>query len=423
MGHPIKLVTKAIICLGLAVLTHPALSLAASTGGTSAPAQGGGSTGTNTGTGTGTGSGTGGGSGSGGKDCQSYEDEVKTLKDTIGAKQTGGWNDPALKDPNYVDPDAKKGMDLIKEARTAGCNLSTGIAENFTKGDGSIIRSEFAPSAPGEKTAAQDQTYLKNAKLPNVTMPKPKPEPETDPDEVIVEEPEPEKSTGECGTTSVAFADYIKEQQTTSLYASQKTVGGAQISMSTRASYKDGCAGVDKDRKPRPSPDKPATVCKGNQYGNFGFVYASYKNRAQDIDIGTMWTMTPEAAAVDPGVVAFKDIKTGKSLEPNGCRLSTYTCGKPGDIIMLQTNPSASSTTRFNKFMIYVGSNVFYEMSPTGGGLMKSALKPEYASLTYAAIRLSCAGTPDGQTGGTSGTSGSSGSTSGSGGTSGSTTP
>lgn len=177
------------------------------------------------------------------------------------------------------------------------------------------------------------------------------------------------------GEIAAAFGEFLLEQT------------GADTPV-----YKEDCAGFDPfTGDARASPLEPLTSgCEANNYDSFGFLYAAFNNPQQEVAAAELFgSITPNTRTASPAeVVAYNQRSIPDVSEPNGCRITTLnTCGEIGDVVLIQSDISASGTDPYDIFLIYAGEGQFYEMT-SSGGFRKSSLTPGYSSLSYEVRRV-----------------------------------
>ena len=341
--------------------------------------------------------------------CTSFDQQLAQARFEYGGQTTGGF--AAAQQGTQADPGIEKIKSVIASAKSAGCNIGgeEWWPQDYLLNDGTITNSEYTPAAPMEKNVVDNPTYDTDLKgkptdSEGVTMPIPKPnKPEATPlpnkktngASTNAAKPKPAaNNTGggggggvaagsgtavdplegasECGKIAATYGDYLTGLK------------GAE-----QPTYKPGCAGTNADNTPRTTPDNSGQACSGNQFGQFGLVQAAYNNSAQASNVGALLGATPGTVSNTPGLVSSMNSANGFG---GGCKLANYkNCGQAGDIVMVQSNSSSTQTDPYDIYMIYAGDGTFYRVTnSTNGAIKKSALPPEYASMSYATVRQPC---------------------------------
>ena len=303
-------------------------------------------------------------------------------EDQLKGKQTGGWKDKDLRNPDGTIDDSKKdpliktNSDLLTKLTAAGCPPPVKYQlKDRNMRAGGITTGQYTPTSPKEPVEMFDFVY--NVRLDSafqwwnlIPMPQINPTP---PAQVVTNAVGSSSSGGgtlspnaTCGQIAI---DYIN------------------IIMNTSGvTYKDDCAG-------NVAAPNSSTTCNGTQFGPFGIIEAAYNNARQTVNVDGLWSTAPaQAATIGGGVIAYNDRFDNQVNEPNGCRLTNLSpCGKAGDIVLLQSGPNMNRLTPYNHFLIFDGTSQFYEaQNQTGQVVRYGPLPPEYANSSYEVRHLSC---------------------------------
>ncbi|PIR31941.1 MAG: hypothetical protein COV36_06115 [Alphaproteobacteria bacterium CG11_big_fil_rev_8_21_14_0_20_44_7] len=311
--------------------------------------------------------------------CEEFHNEINQNIDKIRGQRSGGTINEGKPLPLSEETATK-----VSEAKQAGCNPDPDWATKPGRrlpNTGDVTKSGYTPLAPGEKSIPKTSPYTLGKDIPFLDgTPLPAPQIPAEPpsyDFPYADSPpypEPPPPQLNCGQKAAVWANFLTGLK-----------GGL------RPKYKDDCAWLDSENIPRSSPNKPETECDEPLIGSFGLIFSVYNNQLQSVDINRFWTRTPESTKTSPEEsVIYKNNHTGEANEPGGCRLANYrSCGKDGDIILVQTKQGATEKTLYDRFVLYANGQ-FYEAQNSDNAIRAGALNNEYSSMTYEVVRPSC---------------------------------
>ncbi len=310
--------------------------------------------------------------------CESNNQQLMQLREQYLARQdtaTGYKKGAAAQQDQQGQQLVTQMNSLIDSSIEQGCNPPRGFSvKEFNPGVGGRVASEITPFAPGESKIPPAPTFNFNQNFrfdDGSSLPLPGGGGFTVPDFTFPHVGE-EKEKKNCGEWASNFANDVYD-------------------MGSRVTYKNDCAGASQNGNGRAAPNKSSTSCNGRQYGKFGFVFASYNNKFVSVDISDYWLKAPGLArADDPNILAFSSRTDGRKDESKCSITRMNSCGKPGDIVLLQTSTSAGLDRAYNHWLIYDGSSFLEAQDSSNNPIRRGALKPEYASMSYEIRRLDC---------------------------------
>ena len=318
--------------------------------------------------------------------CQTDTTKFEQDADAVKGEQSGGWNNSVRDNTGKID-ETKKNQKirdnkiLLKKMTDYGCPPPAKyILKDRQMRGGGITTGQYIPTAPSEPVALFDFIY--NIRLDSIfklwdLFPKPQIGNGTQPKITFKNNPQNGSSGGgassssssssgadkTCGIIALEYADMVKH--------------------TSGIKYKEGCAGNQ-------SVGGSSASCDGYEFGRYGLIYAAYNNDLQAENVDGLYSTAP-AHALSGGGVAYKNTYDNKVYEPGGCRITNLKpCAKAGDIVMVQVGNGNNRLTPYNRFLIYDGSNKFFEVQSTGAVVNYGSLPGEYANASYEVRHLSC---------------------------------
>lgn len=315
-------------------------------------------------------------------ECDNLRSEVNTALDQIRGKKRCGVNDDTCNNPDAPEEEVQELKSKLYSMKDKGCNPdSKWQIPVFNPGMMRVTNTEFPASTLGGGRVVDSQSYTGRSILDffnGISLPILFPGGVPPVFNFPYADSGDGDSTGgptlDCGDWAAQFAKELKK-----------------LTGDNKAKYVNDCAGVDSDGHPRPSPNKPDSQClTGKEYGRFGLIFASYNNKYVTANVNDLWYQTPNQAAGASNVIAYNN-PAGGTQSTGTCRLSRMTsCVQPGDIIMVQTNPSSGPGDPYDRWLLYTGT-AYYEVTNDLANPVKSgSLRNEYNSMPHEVRRLAC---------------------------------